>query len=409
MKRLLILTVLLTILLTIFAGCQTLRDPNMIYEDILSEELKQDIYHELLMQQDVLVNLDYIDHYSGGAYYGTINDCVIIREIQYNWFGTTIGRFEVAGYTFEYGDTFYLYVYRDGEVCQLKEAYENGWLTKEQIEVIHAKHNQRYAKELKQKEDDAGIPTSYYSSYYIYREPLARDMEQEIEDALLTQCGVSINWDDAYTFYGTINGCVVLMNVEPGSKPVYCNQMIAHYVFEWREPFELYVYRDGEACTLQEAYEKEWLDQGQMHQIRSRNLQDYAENYAKDLKEQESIPVASDLDEFDTKSFSDDLKNNISKALLEQYSIQVSWHSVAYKGTINDCAVIHIDGSSSSIKTYRMIAGYKFEWSGSFKIFAYRNGEVCELQEAYEKEWLTINHIEKIYTEHKRLYDKWFG
>ena len=43
MKRLLVLTVFFAILLSIFAGCEDPRDPNVLYEDSLSNELKEEI------------------------------------------------------------------------------------------------------------------------------------------------------------------------------------------------------------------------------------------------------------------------------------------------------------------------------------------------------------------------------
>ena len=59
------------------------------------------------------------------------------------------GHIEIAGYVFESPNAIGLYAYRDGEVCELKEAYEKGWLTKEHIEIIHERHLEIYAEWLK--------------------------------------------------------------------------------------------------------------------------------------------------------------------------------------------------------------------------------------------------------------------
>lgn len=80
-------------------------------------------------------------------YYGTINNCTVIRaerrSIAAVWMGW--GRYEVADRVFYWSDPFRLYVYRDGEVCTLEEAYERGWLTKEQIDKIYEKHQEYIA------------------------------------------------------------------------------------------------------------------------------------------------------------------------------------------------------------------------------------------------------------------------
>lgn len=50
----------------------------------------------------------------------------------------------IADYVFEWGQLSSLYVYRDSQICYLREACEKGWLTGQQIGVICEKHEQLF-------------------------------------------------------------------------------------------------------------------------------------------------------------------------------------------------------------------------------------------------------------------------
>lgn len=135
MKKAILMIVLLGIISVLLAGCHATQKSNILYDDPLSEEIKQNISYALLMQCDVKMTWNESD-----LYYGTINNCIVFR------FGPeacldVLSHTEIAGYRFNWFYTpLRFYAYRDGEVCELSEAYEQGWLTKEQIGKIHEKH-----------------------------------------------------------------------------------------------------------------------------------------------------------------------------------------------------------------------------------------------------------------------------
>lgn len=280
MKRLLVATVLFATLLSIFTGCQKPRDPNVLYEDTLSEELKQKINHEFVVQCETKVNWDYFNPFYGEAYLGTINDCMIIHTPIIDPIPEHIGLFEVAGYTFKWSSPFNFHVYRDGEACKLKDAYENEWLTEEQIGQIYKKHNGYYENYLRKAQED---DLSAYHPDYFSGDYFPKEMQQEIANALETQCNVTVNWNSDHHFWGIINGSAVVIADIPECAPSYCVQQIAGCDFERSEHFNLYVYRNGESCTLKEAYEKGWLTQVQIGKIHKK----YSDHYAKWLKTQE--------------------------------------------------------------------------------------------------------------------------
>ena len=155
MRKLLALLILPIMLMSLLVGCQTFRNPNVLYEDELSEELKTTIKNKVVLKYDTSVQWGFTG--SGKAYYGTINNCIVFQTSYPNAMWPAIVynvQHEIAGYSFRgaYPD-FNLGVYRDGEVCFLDEAYENGWLTKEQIGKIYEKHQIIYETYLKAYEE----------------------------------------------------------------------------------------------------------------------------------------------------------------------------------------------------------------------------------------------------------------
>ena len=150
MKKAILVIVLLSMGFTLFAGCRISRNSNVLYNDPLSDEMKTTIKNKVVLKYDTSVQW----HGAGSdePYYGTINDCIVVQTSLPNvmWPAVVYNvKLEIAGYTFRgiYPD-FNLCVYRDGEVCLLEEAYENGWLTKEQIGKIYEKHQIIYKEYL---------------------------------------------------------------------------------------------------------------------------------------------------------------------------------------------------------------------------------------------------------------------
>ena len=150
MKRFFALLVITIMLLSCFTGCKVFYGPNNLYRESLSDEVKTKIRTKvLLLEYDDLIYWDGTD-----PYYGTINDCIIVRVLPYGqmFVPEQRGHIEIAGYNFETPKPIRLYAYRDDEACELKEAYERGWLTKEHIEEIYERHNEIYADWVKKLE-----------------------------------------------------------------------------------------------------------------------------------------------------------------------------------------------------------------------------------------------------------------
>ena len=70
-------------------------------------------------------------------------------------------------------------------------------------------------------------------------------------------------------YYGTINGCIVIFEETQLHAEWYIR--VADCEFRYHSSFLILVYRDGEGCTLEEAYDKGWLNEAHVKQIEERH------------------------------------------------------------------------------------------------------------------------------------------
>ena len=155
--KLLVSILSLVLILSIFAGCQSSgMDATQATEPSSeatepSEPIDPDVLSLAPPSQAVLKELsdaftnnglpnrleNYPDHCGGCWIYGTINGCIVVfKEGQLHAVWDII----VADCVFNYGISFLIAVYKDGEVCELNDAYEKGWLTKDHIKQLEARH-----------------------------------------------------------------------------------------------------------------------------------------------------------------------------------------------------------------------------------------------------------------------------
>ena len=79
------------------------------------------------------------------AYYGEYSDGAIVVMMGSGGYFDVVGRESFAGKVFNYGDSCRISVVRDGEIKNLTEAYELGWLTGEDVADIWIKHSDTIA------------------------------------------------------------------------------------------------------------------------------------------------------------------------------------------------------------------------------------------------------------------------
>ena len=109
---------------------------------------------------------------------------------------------------------------------------------------------------------------------------------------------------------------------------------------------------------------------------------------------------------------SDADKTHLYKVVREQCCIDGGWidwgdhyeYENPYYGMINHCVVVRVEypvDMGISNFGYFEAAGYTFYWVEVPELYAYRDGELCRLDEAYEKGWLTKTQIGMIYEKHE--------
>ena len=282
MKRALAICIALVIILSLIFCRQffadTPRDPNVLYEDSPTEELKEKIYDLTQAQK-----MPFYWERQPKPYLGTINNCMIL-SYRTNSITFDIYHKVIADCKFTWMGHFYLYAYRDGEICTLQDAYENGWLTKEHIQLIHAKHveiDDNWGQIYQEWKNQQNQPDSRNPNV-LYKDHLSKESKTRIASHLSSHHYRFLKWDYVDPYYGTINNCIILI-IHPlfQAIPQPWTSVVADYTFEWDNPIYIYVYRKGvpaEACELKEAYKKGWLTKEQIGAIYKKHL-DYREEF----------------------------------------------------------------------------------------------------------------------------------
>ena len=161
MKKVFAIWVILSLLLTILSGCQSLGagvpmdttpsteatepstkptetlNPDVLSLEPPSLEVRKEM-RDAIWKLGITVDLtNYPANCNNVWYYGTINGCIVtFKEFSMNWEYT----FRVAGYAFTNRVHFDILVYKSGEACTLREAFEKGWLTEDHIRQLHERH-----------------------------------------------------------------------------------------------------------------------------------------------------------------------------------------------------------------------------------------------------------------------------
>lgn len=116
-----------------FVGCASKNEPKLL---TLSGKLKKEVetaWREI-KGRDLVLDDDY-----GHRYYGTYQGAVVIFEPVGDI--DMVTELEIAGETFVWGYNFQIHVYKDGEICTLKNAYQYGMVTQENIKAIREYHD----------------------------------------------------------------------------------------------------------------------------------------------------------------------------------------------------------------------------------------------------------------------------
>ena len=110
-----------------------------IPEAVLTDENRDAIIAAMEKEHKYMVKYKYGDGYIKGlAYYGEFGDCLVFLEPT---FFCEVGVIEIGEYRFTFSSSFVLYaLYEKETLMTLKEAYEAGLISDEQIEYLSIYH-----------------------------------------------------------------------------------------------------------------------------------------------------------------------------------------------------------------------------------------------------------------------------
>lgn len=97
----------------------------------------------------------------------------------------------------------------------------------------------------------------------------------------------------------------------------------------------------------------------------------------------------------------------ILKAWEEKTGRGLSLGGWVYYGTYGDC-VVFFQATQAQAKTEKNIAGQEFIYGSTFILHVYRNGEFMDLEQAYEKWYITRSQVKEIAKYHKSLNEMYY-
>ena len=110
-----------------------------------------------------------------------------------------------------------------------------------------------------QAEREVSMMEAFWNSYVL--EPISEDLKQEICGAWFEYNGCDLDWTYSqalgFRYYGHYDGSTVFFLPTPMDDDTAVT--VGEYVFEFGVGFAIYVYRDGQFATIQEAYAQEWI------------------------------------------------------------------------------------------------------------------------------------------------------
>lgn len=139
--RVLVILLLVALLCTITA-CQS-------EKKTLSADEQQEISDAWLAQKGIALDWSAKDicGVMNVRFYGEYNGYAVIFAESWECICGAMHKQKVADFVFSDSQPFELAVYKNGTLSSLQEAYDNGWLTSDDISCIYEQHNACYPSE----------------------------------------------------------------------------------------------------------------------------------------------------------------------------------------------------------------------------------------------------------------------
>ena len=152
-RKLILLLSVLTLLIPMLAGCQSAQTPSheSSYEPLSAEKIKEiNAAWETSPIKGYEGSRVWWDLTSDMNYYGTHGECVVIQSILLYGGDTGFGESteEIAGIKTTSKHLYYFIVYHNGEFVWLREAYEQEWMTKDNLLSIYERFENKYPEDV---------------------------------------------------------------------------------------------------------------------------------------------------------------------------------------------------------------------------------------------------------------------
>ena len=143
-RKLILLSLALVVLFPVLSGCQSSTPPSQesSYAPLSDEKITE---IKKAWEANPLDNCSKDRHYlwdlrSEEYYYGTHGDCIVIFDMAKDYDLCASGTLRIADVRLNSQYRALVVVYRNGEFMHIIDAYNNGWLTIEQIHSIAEYH-----------------------------------------------------------------------------------------------------------------------------------------------------------------------------------------------------------------------------------------------------------------------------
>lgn len=197
-----------------------------------------------------------LDKISVRGYCGTYSGCEIVQMDSPLWQYITARRsVVVAGYIITFTSDFEPYVHKDDSFYTLKEAYDAGYITKEDVEDFGPKVDPAFKK----WEGEPLLDQDALAPAIVLR--LRKDYLQQLhaEKPNTKEIVLDEIWVEAY--YGTYSGCEIVYMGAPLESITVAERsvIVGGYIFIFEGDQKLYVHKDSHFYTIKEAYDAGYI------------------------------------------------------------------------------------------------------------------------------------------------------
>lgn len=362
--------VLIVVMLFCLAGCQKPVDEQKpvddrdlsVFELSLSDELKEKAeaayvkwYEKAYGKTPEIAwvwedtGTGVIQRFSNNCrYYGTFDGAVV-------WFSAedweTPRGFELGGSYFGFGFSSDFHMYKDGEYYPLMLAYNRGMISEEDLAIIAQRH---------------------------------------------WNCG------SGYRNYGQFNDCQIwLADCENGEDAEF---ELAGSKFKHKTGAVIYVRKNKQNYTLQQAYENGWLTKDDIGAVAKLHNERELTFFELVLSEKVKADIQNALNDWERELYA---KHNVNIPLT-----QLNWgdlqYGPIYYGTFGDCAAWAAIGNATVVSDFTL-AGSSFKNSTAASFYICREKKHYTLQEAYEQDLITAEDIAIIAERHVERHEAIYG